>query len=598
MLSVSTQWHNASRAQFRYQAYLYVSLEVTPPGLREGAKITSNSTHEQANFDKVMDGISEEPKRYATLERNRWLLDGTFDIITDATQFDDWWSQHAVEYGTPVLKFTFDQPYTTPGIYFKWDAENGSCPKSIRVLGYNSNKKLQYEVLLEDINSYEGFYDSLAMYDVQYVDIEILNWMSDGWRARLTDVTFGLLINFDSVNNGRVVSAIQTDKADPLNSKLPTHTMELKLRNYDQYFDPTLKTGFSQYIARQQVMKAQWAFKTSEGVLEYAPEQVYLVEKIDIPADSKEMKMHMTSRLDVLDGDFYYGTYTGSARTLTAIAEYVLTHSNVLTEFTGQIPWVIPESFAYTTTVAPIPSGATNAVLQLIALAGCSWLTTRNTDGFIEFMLAQTTPSEYCSVTPAQELGDPEIKVQDRLRSVSIGVYHYVPRGSAETVGTGEYTLSGTNTIIVKYNSEYATGVSATVSGATLTSAQYYASYAVLTITASTSGATVKVTLSGKVIDVTVSFLETYRNTTIADGKDITIENPLITSTAHAQQVAEYVKNYYLRRNEYKIPYIGYPQLEAGDKINLSTVYGADVVEVKNNTIEFNGGWTGTLEVI
>ena len=87
-------------------------------------------------------------------------------------------------------------------------------------------------------------------------------------------------------------------------------------------------------------------------------------------------------------------------------------------------------------------------------------------------------------------------------------------------------------------------------------------------------------------------------NISIADGMDVTIDNPLITSTDHAQQVAEYVKNYYLRRNEYKISYLGYPQLVAGDKIDLSTIYGSDVVEVKNNTIEFNGGWTGTMEVI
>ena len=345
-------------------------------------------------------------------------------------------------------------------------------------------------------------------------------------------------------------------------------------------------------------MKIQWAFITSKGVIEYAPRQVYLTEKIEIPADSKEVQIELTNRLELLDGDFYFNTYTGSSRTLRAIAEYVLTNSGALTEFDGQEPWVIPSSFDYITTVAPIPSGATNAVLQLIALAGCTWLTTRSTNGFIQFLESQTSASEYCSVTVDQELGDPEITIHDRLRSVSIGVYHYVPRSSAETVGTGEYTLSGVNVLRIKYNTDYATGVSATVSGATLTSARYYASYAILTVTASESGATVKVTLSGTVIDSTVSYIETYRNISIADGMDVTIDNPLITNTAHAQQVAEYVKNYYLRRNEYKIPYLGYPQVVAGDKLDLSTIYGSDVVEVKNNTIEFNGGWTGTMEVI
>ena len=598
MLTVSAQWHNASRSQFRYQAYLYASLEVVPPGLREGAKISSDDTYSQASTDRVMDGLYASPAQYVTLERNRWLLDGTFKIIESTDAFDDWWSMLAVSARQPIVQFSFDKPYTIPGIYFRWDKENGTCPKSIRVVGYDSTRVAKYNIEVDGINSAEGFFENLAMDDIQYVDIEILSWMSDGWRARLLEVMFGLVVDFNSVNNGRIVSATQTDKADPLNSKLPTHSLELVLRNYDTYFDATLQQGVSKYLAQQQVMKIQWAFITAKGVTEYAPKQVYLTEKIEIPADSKEVKMKLTNRLELLDGDFYFNTYTGASRTLRAIAEYVLTKSGVLIEFDGQDPWVIPSAFDSITTVAPIPFGATNAVLQLIALAGCTWLTTRSTDGFIQFFESQASASEYCSVTVAQELGDPEITIHDRLRSVSVGVYHYVPRSEAETVGTGEYTLYGVNVLRVKYYNDYATGVSATVSGATLTSAQYYASYAILTVTASDSGATVKVTLSGTVIDSTVSYLETYRNVSIADGMDVTVENPLITNTAHAQQVAEYVKNYYLRRNEYKIPYLGYPQVVAGDKLNLSTVYGSDVVEVRNNTIKFNGGWTGTLEVI
>lgn len=598
MLEVSTQWHNASRAQFRYQAYLYASLEVIPPGLREGATLTSSNTHSQASLDKVMDGVAQEPIPYATLERNRWLLDGNFSIVDSTVTFEDWWSQFAVSDVHPVIKVTFDKPYTIPGIYFKWDYVNRTCPKSVLVKGYDSNLVQQYSIVVEDINSYEGFYEAFAMDDVQYVDLEIMSWMSDGWRARLLELMFGLVVNFDSVNNGRIMSATQTSKADPLNSKLPTHNLDLTLRNYDKYFDATLQQGVSKYLAQQQVMKIQWAFITSLGVTEYAPRQVYLTEKIEIPADSKEVKMKLTNRLELLDGDFYYGTYTGSARTLTTLVDYVLTNSNILKEFDDQVPWIVPEAFANVTTVAPIPFGATNAVLQLLALAGCAWLTTRSTDGFIEFVESQSTASEFCSVTPDQELGDPEITIHDRLRSVSVGVYHYVPRGEAEVVGTGEYTLSGVSTLWVKYNVDYATGVTATVSGATLTSARYFASYAELVVTPSSSGAIVKVTLNGTVIDSTVSYLETYRNTVIADGKDVTIENPLITNTVHAQQVANYVRDYYLRRNEYKIPYVGYPQVEAGDKLELSTIYGSDIVEVKNNTIEFNGGWTGTMEVI
>lgn len=598
MLQVSTQWHNASRDQFRYQAYLYANLEVVPPGLREGVEVFSNYTNELSDIGVLVDGKSVLPAPYASLERNRWSLDGTFRVKTSDSSFDDWWSKVSVSEGTPVIQFSFDKPYTFPGMYFKWDKVSGSCPKTIRVVGYDSNRTQKYSVTVENIDSDEGFFESLAMDDTKYVDVEILEWCSEGWRARLLEVMFGLAVFFDSYNNGRILSATQTDRADPLNSKLPAHNLSLVLRNYDKYFDATLNSGMSKYLARQQIMHIQWAFVTAKGVVEYAPKQVYLAEKFDIPANSKEVKMHMTSRIELLDGDFYYGTYTGQPRTLKALAEYVLINSNVPVEFGQQNPWVIPDEFDSITTTAPVPYGAANTILQLIALAGCTWLTSRGTDGFIQFMHSQAEESPYCGVSMQQELGDPEITIHDRLRSMSVGVYNYALRDTAEIIGTGEYTLSGVQTLTIKYTADYATNVSATVSGGILVSARYYTSYAILIVEAAEESSVVGVTLQGVVIDSTISYLETYRDTTIADGKDVLIENPLITSVEHARLVAEYVKTYYMKRKEYKIPYTGYPQAEAGDMIHLATVYGEDTVEIKSNKIDFNGGWSGVLEVV
>ena len=406
MLQVSTQWHNASRDQFRYQAYLYATLEVVPPRLRDGAEASSDYTGENSVVDTLLDGKSETPTSYLSLERNRWTLDGTFQARDESTVFTDWWSSLPVSDDVPVIKFAFDQPYTFPGIYFKWDKVSGTYPAAIRVLGHNSNHVQLYSITVQDINSDEDFFNSLAMDDVQYVDVEILQWGSVGWRARLLEVVFGLAVSFDSVNNGRILSAIQDSMSDPLSRKLPSHSVSLKLRNYDQYFDATLESGITKYLARQQVVNIQWAFITSKGVIEYAPKQAYLVKSFEVPADSKEVKIEIINRIAVLDNDFLYGTYTGSARTLKALAEYVLTNSNVPVEFDGQQPWVIPEVLDTISTTAPIPTGAINEVLQLIAFAGCTWLSTRSTDGFVQFMPSKTSISPYCRVSLAQELGE------------------------------------------------------------------------------------------------------------------------------------------------------------------------------------------------
>lgn len=596
MLAVSTQWQNASREQFRYQAYLKVALEIVPPGIRQGLSVSSDATFSRSDVAEVADGIKPSPKRYATFEHNRFALDGSYNVFPSTADTDIWWTERSIASGsTATLHFDFDKSYTIPGMHIVWDSESESFPEQFTVIGYNGSGEPMYTVTVTDVTSVEGFFDSLAMDNIIAVDLVIDSWGLHGWRGRVSEITFGMIIEVDSVNNGRIISATQTSKADPLNRQLPTHNLDIKLRNYDKYFDPELESGVSKYLAKQQVVKAQWMFTTGQGVIEYAPQQAYLTESFSIPTGSKDVELHMTNRLATLDKEFKMGNYTGSERSLKAIAEYVLSNSDVLKETNEQEPWVLADELDAITTLAPIPAEATNVLLQLIALAGCTWLTTRGTDGFIQFLSAQPV-SEFCAITPKQELGDPEISIQDQLRSLSVGVYTYTKQ-STTSVGSYNYTLSGRHVLTLKYNVDYATGVTANLSGAALNSAVFYASYAVFDITAS-DNSTVTISLTGTVIDQTITYIETYRDNVVTDGKDVTIENPFITSVAHAQQVAAYVLEYYLKRNAYTVPYLGYPQLEAGDSINLETVYGSGDVEITENTIKFNGGWEGTASAI
>ena len=350
------------------------------------------------------------------------------------------------------------------------------------------------------------------------------------------------------------------------------------------------------YLEKQQILRIQWLYTTSRGVVETAPAQSYLIESFNVPAGSKDVEMKLTSRLAMLDREFTFGTYTGSSRTIKSLAEYVLSNSGVLREYNGQEPWVLPDSLESFSTNAPIPDKPANVLLQMLALASCTWLTTRSTDGYVEFLESQPT-SEFCAVGLAQELGDPKITIHNQVRSLSVGVYHYTAGTGPQALGSVQYVLTGTNVLTIKYNVPYAINVSATISGASIQSARYYNSYAVLTVEAGTDAA-VQVELSGTPVEETVSYVELYRDQTITDGRDITVENPFITSVEHAARVAQYVLQYYSRRQTYSVPYIGYPQLEAGDSIVLETIYGAGDVSVLENTIKFNGGWSGTLGVL
>lgn len=596
MIAVSNAWQEASKAQFRYQAYLTVTLEVVPPGLRENASVDADSFK---NSDPlvIVDASKVQPTLFGSLEPNRIVLDGSCTLLSRDTQTDDWWSNLLLDGVNEVtVTLTFNQQYSFPGIYTQWDLETNSWPLSFVFKGFRSNEQV-YSVTVEDVNSATGYFDA-PMDDVDKVSFTFKDWSTPNWRARIDEIMFGLYASFDSVNNGRISGATQTSKAFPLADSLPVHTLDITMRNVDKYFDPTLKSGISQYLASQQEIKVMWSFVTSVGVTEQMPEMTYIVNEFTIPEDSQDVTFNLDSRLALLTSTFKKNTYTGSARTLYDLAQYVLQNSNIVTATTGDSPWILPEVLKNFTTLAPIPTGATNTILQYIALASCTWLTTDATTGFIKFFDHTVQEDTVTEIAEDQELGDPTIEINDRLRSISIGVYRYSKKSESEQVGQFQGTLSGTTVVEIQYDKAFADEVSASISGATISSAQYYASYAILTVEASAGGTDVTITLTGKEVVQTITYIQTFRDENVTNGVDVTVENPLVTDTTHLTELTNYIKTFYQRRINYSLSYLGYPQMEPGDFIHVKTIYGEDDAYVTNNTIEFDGGWSGTAEVV
>ena len=594
MLPVSATWKEAVKAQFRRQAYLKMSIEVTPPELREGAVVSSDNTNSNSSIDSIMDHLDTSPVGYFSLEPNRGVLNGTLRFLKKGSKTDDWWGNDFG--GKASIHFQFDQAYSVPGIYAEWDLITHSYPSSITIIGYGNDGEEKHRYTNVAITSESGFIPA-ELSDVRSVDLVINGWSNPNWLPRVNEIMFGLYVNFDSINAGRITGATIKHTAKPLSDALPTYDVSITLRNLDKYFDPALKTGVAPYIARRQLAKYQWGFTTSHGVIEWTDKLPTYIKEFSIPEDSKDVEFNFTDRLALLDASFYKGTYTGSSRTLYDIAEYVLSNSDLITDSEGQTPWVIPESLKNFSTVAPVVKDDVPGILQYIALASCTWLTIDTLTGYVKFMEPKSGEAD-AQIGTGQELGDPSITVIDRVRSVKIAVYKYTKAEESKSLGDSEYTVSGTQEIIMQYTVDYAVDVQANVSGATLQSAQYFASYAIIKVTASLTGATVKVELTGYELVQSVSYLETFRDAAVSQGIDVTVENPFVTSTDKLNVLTDYVLKYYNRRTRYSAPYIGYPELEPVDKVDFNTVYSDDEADVVSNSIEYNGGWSGTLEVI
>ena len=196
-------------------------------------------------------------------------------------------------------------------------------------------------------------------------------------------------------------------------------------------------------------------------------------------------------------------------------------------------------------------------------------------------------------------MGDPSFEILDRLKSVKVGLHSYSLSDKDTEIYKTELILTDKTEIVCYFNSDkIAQDLQVVSTNASVRIDEVYARAAVLTVQPYNTAEPVTIKIMGRVIEESVTMLEVYNDPKIPRGVEIEVDNELITEVETATYLANYLVSYYKRRNHMNVPYLGYPELEAGDRISIPTNYGDDTGDIVSAKLTFNGGFSGTLKVI
>lgn len=134
MLPVSFDWKYAIKQQFRYPGHLKVAMYVVPPNAEATPVDISRYMYAQSSYRFLSQPPKFNPNVWATLETNRWRLDGSSDIVPDRSSviLDDVWFNLRAD-SSLVLTFEFGDVVSFPDIYAEWDTYGGNTPKVFRL---------------------------------------------------------------------------------------------------------------------------------------------------------------------------------------------------------------------------------------------------------------------------------------------------------------------------------------------------------------------------------------------------------------------------------------------------------------------------------
>lgn len=419
MISVSEQWKTIQKEMLLPISEIEIEYNVTEPGVQADASSTATPEETFSGAENVVQELLTDEPKYATLEHNLWILDGSFEVLpVDVPMASGFISSNLSEadktFATvPTITVTFSEVHygTVPGLTFVWSKAYNEWAEEFRITAYNGNTVVaQTEVAgNRDVTSYVW----TAIQGYNKIVIEILKWCLPYRRARLTECLIGIKKVY---TKNDLMGFEHEQSADLLSAELPKNAIVFKLDNSQNIWNPDNPSGAEKYLMEKQTLSVKYGFHMNGGV-EWIRAGTFYMSEWQTPANG--MEASFTAR-DILEfcGDIYTGPRSG---TLLSIVQAALEQSGVASD-----TYVLDESklSAVSTNFSADASEYSCAeVLQMCANAACCCLW-QCRDGFLHIEPVGVELTDYVigqlSDGVNNSYSHPEFELTKELKSVSV----------------------------------------------------------------------------------------------------------------------------------------------------------------------------------
>lgn len=406
------------------------------------AHVTVSDECAFSQAEQTHDRIETVSKKYATLEKDFWALDGSFALPTPEDipkQHTGWWSESiSDETGSfiapPVLAFSWDAPQSSVGLTLYFDNAAGQYPTEFSVFAYDEDGTLLKQLDIENSGIRCEF--DFPCEDYRFLCIQFRKTHLPYRRVRVCEVIFGLIKRFDKHS---LVNVTLESSFSPKSESLPTAELTLTIDNSTAEWNMANPKGIYAYL--QQTMPLDVYF-VIDGASVFMGR--FFFTQASAEDNALTAKITANDAVYWLDSVKFRGGENGMW-TLRQAATAVLSAS-------GQsIPVVMPEEIALREVGRGIDQNTScrDALRFLAQAAGCSCFMNRNgTLVFFDPLMDQKPVSE---LNHDRIHAMPKITVGEEINTVELTVRNEYTQNQTETV----YTATDRRSTDVPQTAEY-----------------------------------------------------------------------------------------------------------------------------------------------
>lgn len=245
---------------------------------------TTPTSSGQASFsrpEQLYDKEMELGPYYATLERNRWLLNGSFQVYPDDYQGEgqqgfagDVCSGDDGAFSDPFpwvrLNFYNVAILQACSVYFP-DAEFDGVADTFTVKVIQGSTAYFSRTVAGNTAPSVSF-DGFTVQNPDCIEVTVHKWSLPGRRVRIPEIIPGI---YEAWTGDMLASFAVTQQANFACLALPYGTCTLTMDNADRRFEPRSKNGVFQSIEERQGIAVSIGPRLSDGTVDYKPVGVY-----------------------------------------------------------------------------------------------------------------------------------------------------------------------------------------------------------------------------------------------------------------------------------------------------------------------------------
>lgn len=233
-----------------------VKFEIVDTDAAEDAIPIATSEAEISSLNQTHNRIDEMSKKIATLEKDYFLLDGSFELPDEVDNGEvGWWSDEISDIDgnfdtLQILEFDFAQDHSSIGLTIIFDNKTDEYAADFKIEVFDSLDTIIYEDDIVDNTSYIYKIET-SLENYRKIIITFTKTAKPFRRVRVCEVAFGIVEYFNKNNavNLNILYEVFLNA-----EKFTAHELDITIDNSDKKYNMINPNGVYRYLQQGQVM--------------------------------------------------------------------------------------------------------------------------------------------------------------------------------------------------------------------------------------------------------------------------------------------------------------------------------------------------------